>query len=112
VTDYLKELKRVGHKYLASMDRAEQQLQEVADLIWEAQEDGVTIRQIAQASGLSRTKVYTIINREADRRQVESRNARVRAWLRSQGREVHEVGEISASLIEDYNNAMKRKDER
>lgn len=102
-------LRSVGRQYVKSKAKTTRLGDDLGRLIWQAQEDGVSISTIAELTGLPKTNVHYFINREARDRGQDPRNTRIREWLREQGHQVTNRGDLSESLVQDYENWVKNQ---
>lgn len=105
-----KNLGAAATRYLKANDKATSALSELSELIWQAQEEGVAINEIARVTGLARSRVHYILTQQTKKRGEETKYNRVRAWLREQGHDVGDYGSVSESLIQDYDNWVKREE--
>ena len=105
-----KALNQAASKYFKADQKADEALSALSDLIWEAQEEGIPINQIAQVTGLARSRVHYILTQQTKKRGEETKYNRVRAWLRERGYDVGDYGSVSESLIQDYDNWVKREE--
>lgn len=91
-----------------AVQKLEDDRQAVEFAIWNGHELGMNVTDLAQASGRSRQAIYDLLEREAKRRDMDTRHKRIRAWVREhKGIDVPETGSIAASIIEDYDNWVK-----
>ena len=80
------------------------------DLIWNAQEQGMSITMIAEAiPQMTRQAVHNVLSRMS-RTQGGTKNDRAREWLRSQGHQISDRGPIMPSLMQDYENHIIAKE--
>ncbi len=104
----LEDLKRLGKKYQKAKSQAAQYQEELTMLVWQAQEEGIGISEIARVTGLSRPNVHYLITKVSGQ-YGPTRNDRIREWLRERGYEVSDIGEVPKSLVQDYENAHKKE---
>ena len=105
-----KDLNQAASRYLKANEKATSALSELGDLIWQAQEEDMAINEIARVTGLARSRVHYILNQQSKKRNEETKYNRVRAWLRERGYDVGDYGSVSESLIQDYDNWVKREE--
>lgn len=106
------QIAKAATKEAQAKARHTQAKQNLDDLIWEAQEQGMSITEIAGViPQMTRQAVHNVMNRLA-RTQGGTKNDRAREWLRSQGRQISDRGPIMPSLMQDYENHLKKGSEK
>lgn len=105
-------MKKAARRDQVARTKSEEAREALEETIWQAQEQGKSITWISShIPHMSRQSVHHLLKKMANQRGG-TKNDRVRAWLRENSNyPVGDVGPITPSLVQDYDNWVKHQEE-